>query len=61
MLTLFFQIQQERIVLTKAIMQLRQSPARALPKAAMKILLGLLRLQRANRHALAVLGVEEPS
>ena len=57
---LLFHLQRERIGLTRAIMRLRgEQPARR-PRLVLGIIVGLLRLQRANRRAMAALGGQPP-
>ena len=56
---MLFQLQRERTALTSAIMQLREPGGRPRPGAVLRVLVGLLRLQRANRGASAALGTAE--
>jgi hypothetical protein len=51
----FFELQRERTALTQAIVRLRQESPERRPRAVMHIIVALLRLQRANRHAAAAL------
>ncbi len=56
---LIFQLQRERTALTSAIMQLREPGGRPRARAVLRVLVALLRLERANRGAAAALGADE--
>jgi hypothetical protein len=57
--TLFFELQRERIALTGAIMSLRGESRPGRARIVMRVMVALLRLQRANRSAAAVLGLSK--
>jgi hypothetical protein len=57
--TLFFELQRERIALTRAIMSLRGESRLGRARIVMRVMVALLRLQRANRSAAAVLGLSK--
>ena len=52
----FFALQRERTALTCAIMQLRETGAR--PRDVLRVLVALWRLERGNRRAAAMLGID---
>lgn len=56
---LLLELQRERIALTCAIMALRGESATRRAKSVFAVIVALLRLQRANRRATAVLGAAE--
>ena len=57
---LFLTVQRERIALTTAIMRLRDETPMRRPRRVVKIIIALLRLQRANRRAMAAFKIKLP-
>ena len=55
-----FALQRRRSELIAAIMQLREPDGLPRPRAVLRVLVALLRLERANRGAAATLGVDKP-
>ena len=54
-----FELQRERTALTSAIMQLREPGGLPRARAVLRVLVALLRLERANRGAVAAIGIDE--